>query len=84
MKDKFADIFEKTKILFYTDSIPNYGFAINRNIKGIERDKIIEAIKNVVKKNGDLFYKFFGSKEVISASDSDYNILRNIKDKVKQ
>ena len=84
MKDKFPDIFEKTKILFYTDSIPNDGFAINRNIKRIERDKIIEAVKNVVKKNGDLFYRSFGSKEVISASDSDYNILRDIKDKIKQ
>ena len=39
---------------------------------------------NVVKKNGDLFYRSFGSKEVISASDSDYNILRDIKDKIKQ
>jgi len=84
MKDKFPDIFEKTKILLYTDSIPNDGFAINRNIKGIERDKIIEVVKNVIKKNGDLFYRFLGSKEVISASDSDYNILRDIKDKVKQ
>ena len=82
MKDKFPDIFEKTKILFYTDSIPNDGFAINRKIKGIEREKIIESIKKVIKNNSDLFYRFLGSKEVIPASDSDYKILWDIKNKI--
>jgi len=83
MIDKFPDIFEKTKVLLYTDSIPNDGFAINRSIKGSERDKIIKAIKTVIKNNSDLFYKLSGSAELAPASDSDYKILEDLRNKVK-
>ncbi|MEO0203123.1 MAG: PhnD/SsuA/transferrin family substrate-binding protein [candidate division WOR-3 bacterium] len=86
--DKYPDIFQKTKILYYTDSIPNDGFAINKSIKKKDREKIIRAIKELVLENKTLSYDWFGSYELVEAKNSDYDVLkeifRSISDKISK
>ncbi len=78
LKDIYPDIFQKTKILYYTDSIPNDGFAINKKLSKRERENIIRAIKKLIKEDSVLFYKWFGSYTLTDAKNSDYDILKEI------
>ncbi|MCS7244709.1 MAG: phosphate/phosphite/phosphonate ABC transporter substrate-binding protein [candidate division WOR-3 bacterium] len=79
MKEVYPDIFEKTKILYYTDSIPNDGFAISRKITGREREVIINKTIELVKMHKNIFKRLYGSDTLVKASDKEYDIIRQLK-----
>lgn len=79
MKETYPDIFEKTKVLYYTDSIPNDGFAINRKITGREKELIINKTIELVRMYKDVFRRLYGSDTLIRANDREYDVVRQLK-----
>lgn len=78
-KEDFPDAMEKTKILGYTDYIPNISVTIRGDMDDELREKIKNALLNLAKSEEGLellkeLFNMYGFEE---ATDADYDIIRD-------
>jgi phosphonate transport system substrate-binding protein len=78
-KEDFPDAMEKTKILGYTDYIPNISVTVRGDMDDELREKIKNALLNLAKSEEGLellkeLFNMYGFEE---ATDADYDIIRD-------
>lgn len=78
-KEDFPDAMEKTKILGYTDYIPNISVTVRGDMDDELREKIKNALLNLAKSEEGLellkeLFNMYGFEE---AADADYEIIRD-------
>lgn len=80
VKTQFPDVFEKVKVLGYTDEIANDAFVVRKDFPVVLRDKIVLALEKWIKTPmGLAAFKIIGNGTgFIRAKDSDYDSARKI------
>ncbi len=80
----YPDVYEKTKVLAYTDSIPNDGIAVVKEMSNKNRKKLINAFREARKDEviRSIMERLFGGDEFVEASAEEYTIVKKIKEAV--
>jgi phosphonate transport system substrate-binding protein len=84
LTDKFPDIMSKTKVIAVVGPIPNDMFCVSSDLDHEFKLKLINALKEIsqgVEIDGEIVKPFYGMdkiEELVDASDSDYDPVRNV------
>ncbi len=80
----YPDVYEKTRVLAYTDSIPNDGIAVIRGMSEKNRKKLINAFREARKDEviRSIMERLFGGDEFAETSPREYEIVKKIREAV--
>ncbi|MFN8370173.1 MAG: phosphate/phosphite/phosphonate ABC transporter substrate-binding protein [Bacteriovoracaceae bacterium] len=81
---QFPDVEKKVKIIAVTEAIPNDPFVFRKGLPKEITDKFIAAVKKFIEtpEGKEVFEKIYSVNGVVDASDTDYNVLREMVAKV--
>lgn len=82
----YPDVYERTRVLAYTDSIPNDGIAVIKEMSVKNRKKLMNAFRELGKDEllKTIMDRLFGGDEFVEASADEYEIVKKIKEAVRK
>ncbi len=80
VKKRYPDIYEKTRVLDYTDSVPNDPVVVKANLSPSEKESIKRAILKISKdeKYRKVFLSMFGAEGFTEATKEEYSIVKEL------
>ncbi len=84
VKKEYPDVFERTKVILYTDSIPNDGIAVVKSMSERNRKKLIHAMDEIMKDETmrSIMKRITGGEGFMPATPEEYEIVKKIKEEI--
>ena len=84
VRRQYPDVYEKTKVLLYTDSIPNDGIAVFKGMSERNRKKLVRAMEEIMEDETlrSIMKRLLGVEEFVPAKSEEYEVVKRIKEEL--